>query len=605
MAPAKRFANYPGAKEAPASALVYQTDEDKNPSLRGLPLVAASFVIGSATWLQKLLWKNAKFDQPKHSAGLDGVPWRTHPNVIPLGDGTSPATMLELTPKLQSPQPPDLAGRFYSAADYHELYKSGAVTPLQVVEALLPLIRRDIKPQSKYAVAFTQTHVEEVLAAAKASTERWAAGKPLGILDGVPFGVKDDVDVKGYVSTMGMKVRKDEEYFRKPKESTSWPALKLEEAGAIMMGKMNQHEVGMDTTGCNPSTGIATNWYNTKYFPGGSSSGAGSALSGGLVPIAVGTDAGGSVRIPTSFCGVYGLKVTHNRTCNMSSSMCVVGPMTSTVADLTIAYRIMSQPNPDDFAQNLFAISTPPDPSAKKYIGLCREWIATATPEVRAIFDAVIAHLTSKLSYEVVDIQLPFLREGQIAHAATCLTESATDAISRTTPSSRYLSLLNYPNRILVGTGAQTPAVDYLKYGQIRTVIMQHLAFLFEKYPGLLILTPTTPMAGWPIHPGDEKYGNSDGNLSIKNMTFAWYANTSGCPAVTCPAGYVPPKQGEGNVPVGVMALGEWGAEEQLLGFAREAERYVNEVYPGGRQRPKEWADVIGLARERAGKGAE
>lgn len=382
----------------------------------------------------------------------------------------------------------------------------------------------------------------------------------------------------------------------------------------------------VDTTGCNvsiasrpelviklmslqPSTGTATNWYNKMYYPGGSSSGAGSALSGGLVPIAVGTDAGGSIRIPPAFCGVYGLKPTHNRTITMSSSVCVIGPMAATVADLTIAYRLMAQPNPDDPSQNLLAPSIPPSPSfsPKKPLGICRDWIAIAAPDVLTVFDRAVAYLTTHLNYTVIDIKLPFLREGQVAHAATCLTESASDAQARTPHPSRFLSLLNHPNRILVGTGAQTPATDYLKYGQIRQVIMAHLAWLFDQHRGeensngLLVLTPTTPMAGWPIRKGDEKYGCSDGNLSIKNMTFAWYANTSGCPAVTCPAGYVEPAQGKGRLPVGLMAMGEWGCEEQLLGFARDVERYLNESYPGGRQRPEEWADVIGLARE--GKG--
>lgn len=167
--------------------------------------------------------------------------------MIPLADASSPAGgILELgADLLQTPQPADLAGRFHSAADYHALYRSGAATPLQVAEALLPLVRRDVQPVSKYAVAWTQTDVEGVLAAARASTERWVAGRPLGVMDGVPFGVKDDVDVKGFVSTMGMRVDEREEYFRKPRTKTAWPAEKLEEAGGIMMGKMNQHEVGM------------------------------------------------------------------------------------------------------------------------------------------------------------------------------------------------------------------------------------------------------------------------------------------------------------------------------------------------------------------------
>jgi Asp-tRNA(Asn)/Glu-tRNA(Gln) amidotransferase A subunit family amidase len=307
---------------------------------------------------------------------------------------------------------------------------------------------------------------------------------------------------------------------------------------------------------------------------------------------------GGSIRIPPAFCGVYGLKTTHNRTMGMSSSVCVIGPMAATAADLTIAYRHMAQPTPADPAQNLLALSLPPSPSAKKPLGICDEWIATAAPDVLAVFNAAVAHLTTHLNYEPIPIKLPFLREGQIAHAATCLTECASDARSRVQDPSHFLRPLNYPNRILIGTGAQTPAVDYLKYGQIRQVIMQHLAHLFEEHPGLLVLTPTTPLAGWPMHAGDQKYGCSDGNLSIRNMTFAWLANTSGCPAVTVPGGYVAPAQGEGKLPVGVMAMGEWGAEEQLLGFAGEVEGYLNGVYPGGRTRPEEWADVIGLARE-------
>ncbi|KAK4041573.1 amidase signature domain-containing protein [Parachaetomium inaequale] len=607
--PTRRFANHPGAKEAPASALEYRLEKDQNPPpLRGLPLAIASVITQRLGFVQKLLWTNAKFGQAKYTPGLEGVAWRIQPDVIPLANGDSPpAGMLALGPELHQPQPADLAGRFYSAADYHALYKSGAATPLQVAEALLPLVRRDDaqQPRSKYAVAWTQTDVDAVRAAARASTERWAAGAPLGIMDGVPFGVKDDVAVKGFVSTMGMRVNEGEEYFKQPKTETAWPVRKLEEAGGIMIGKMNQHEIGMELTPVKPSTGTATNWYNKSYYPGGSSAGAGSALSGGIVPITIGTDAGGSMRIPPAFCGVYGLKPTHNRTCHMSSSMCVIGPMAANAADLTIAYRIASQPNPDDPAQNLLAVSTPlSDPAAKKYLGICREWIATAAPDVLAILDASLAHLTTTLNYQVVDIKLPFLREGQLAHSAICLTECAADARGRVQNPSRFLTLLNYPNRVLVAAGAQTPAIDYLKYGQIRQVIMQHLAFLFQKYPGLLVLSPTTPVAGWPIAAGDQRYGCLDGNMTIRNMTFAWLANMSGCPAVTFPAGYVDPEQGEGVLPVGLMAMGEWGMEEQLLGFAREREGYLNEVYPGGRRRPEEWADVVGLVREGGGKGA-
>jgi len=259
----------------------------------------------------------------------------------------------------------------------------------------------------------------------------------------------------------------------------------------------------------------------------------------------------------------------------------------------------MSQPDLEDPIQGKFAVSAVPDASAKKTIGIPREWVNRSTPVVLEHFNKVIDHLKEKLGYEVVDIQLPYIREGQVAHAATCLTEGVDEARQRVADPDDWAALLNYPNRVLLSAGQHTPAVDYIKYGQIRQVIMQHLAFLWEKHPGLLIVTPTTPSAGWKIHPGDQKYGFSDGNKSIANMTYAWMANTTGCPAVTCPMGYADPEQGEGKIPVGVMATGEWGAEEQLLAWAAEIEDYLHNVYPGGRLRPKDWADVIGLAAEK------
>jgi len=123
---------------------------------------------------------------------------------------------------------------------------------------------------------------------------------------------------------------------------------------------------------------------------------------------------------------------------------------------------------------------------------------------------------------------------------------------------------------------------------------MQHLSFLYEKYPGLLILTPTTPMAGWGIkNEGELKYGVTDGNTSIRNMEYVWLANFCGNPAVSVPVGYTEPMKGSGRLPVGLMAMGEWGAEDQLLGWGLEAEEYLNGG-GGGRVRAGNWVDVLG-----------
>jgi hypothetical protein len=188
------------------------------------------------------------FVYPAEGSSLNHNTDQAKPNVIPLGDGTSSSSTPTIDADFFAQQPADLPGRFYSAADYHALYRSGKATPVQVAEAVLSLIQRTSSASSSensHATAWTQTDPERVRAAARASAERWAKGTPLGIMDGVPFGAKDDVDVAGFVTTLGMRVNKSEEYFKHPAEETSWAVVKLEEAGGIMMGKMNQHEIGM------------------------------------------------------------------------------------------------------------------------------------------------------------------------------------------------------------------------------------------------------------------------------------------------------------------------------------------------------------------------
>lgn len=135
--------------------------------------------------------------------------------------------------------------QYFTANDYHEMYKAGEATPLQVVEALLPLITRGKEPAGTYADAWVDSHNRDhlVLEAAKASTTRWAAGKPLGILDGVPIGVKDDTDVKGYINHIGMKYDPAVPCF-KEQEKSAWPVQALQDAGAIIIGKNCMHELG-------------------------------------------------------------------------------------------------------------------------------------------------------------------------------------------------------------------------------------------------------------------------------------------------------------------------------------------------------------------------
>ncbi|KAF4978946.1 hypothetical protein FZEAL_4743 [Fusarium zealandicum] len=591
MAPPSDFADYPKPVEGPD--VKYAPKVENNPVFRGLPLVLGASVISNVGFIQQHFWDNAGFGTIKDIPALDDVPFRFHPTVTPLGP-TEP--MLELESHLLTAKYAKSDARYYTASDYHEMYKSGQVTPLQVAEALLPLIT---KPDGKYSDAWVDSHGKDhiVLEAAKASTERYAAGKPLSILDGVPVGIKDDTAVKGYSNHNGMSYNPSVSYF-KEKDESAWPVKKLQEAGAVVVGKNCMHELGSDTSGCNVAQGTPTNWHNTSYYPGGSSSGAASCLSVGIVPIAVGTDAGGSARIPATFNGVYGLKPTHHRTMFMNNTMVVTGPLAANVADLTIAYRIMSQPNPDCSIQGRFGLSMPPAKGANKVIGIYRDWWNQADSRVKDVCERAVDYLGNKCGYDIVDITIPYIPEAQLAHSVVCITEMAEDARRRTPNSADWLSLVGPANKVVLSVGSRTPAGDYIKYNTMRELIMRHLAFLFQKHPGLLIVTPTSPMTGWPIVPGDEKYGMSDTNKTIRNMLYIFLANMTGTPSLSAPVGYIAPEKGEGKLPVGLLATGEWGSEEKLLAWAAETEDYLHHATETSRRRPAEWVDVLSLAKK-------
>ncbi|KAJ3495497.1 hypothetical protein NLG97_g3352 [Lecanicillium saksenae] len=522
---------------------------------------------------------------------LDHVPSTFDPCVIPLG---AAAPMLDFEPhllttmnRLSKP-----GSRYYSIADYHEKYKSGQLTPLQVARTILSLVNKPGSYDDAWADSHGMDHL--VLEAAKASTERYAAGKPLGVMDGVPIGIKDDTDVKGYINHIGMKYNASAPCFT-PKTESAWPVRMLQEAGAVIIGKNCMHELGSDTNGLNVAQGTPTNHCNNDYYPGGSSSGGGSAVSAGVVPLCIGTDAGGSIRLPASFGGVYGLKPSHHRTMRMASTMCVTGPIAASASDLTIAYRLMSQPNPACPTQGKFGLSIPPQPSSKRVMGIYRDWWNAADAPVKKLCDQAVAYFSEMHGYEVVDISIPHLCQAQLAHSIICSVEMAEAARRR---ASDWLSLCAPTNNLIMPVAANTSAADLIKFNALRTVVMQHLAFLFQKHPGLLIVTPTTPLTGWPRSAGDQAYGLSDLGITTRNMSYIFLANMTGTPSVTVPIGYTEPEQGKGKLPVSLLATGEWGSEEQLLAWARQAEEYLHDAYEDGRRRPETWADVLTLAKE-------
>ena len=357
------------------------------------------------------------------------------------------------------------------------------------------------------------------------------------------------------------------------------------------------HQLGLDTTNNNGATGpTPLNPHNPHYYTGGSSGGSAYTVSAGLLPITLGADGGGSIRIPSSFCGIYGLKPSHGRvsgspTQRLAKSNGVYGPMASSMSDLEVGYRYMAIPDPNNSESSTFAPPRPNvlDSNRRKTIGIYKPWFEQADPLVLNACHAALSHYESA-GYTTIDVRIPYLVEGQLAHAVTILSEQSSG--------DHQLGSLAPANKILLSLGKQTPAIDFLLAQKMRSLLMEHLAFLFRKYPGLLIVTPTTPNAGWHISGGaaDLRYGISDANSSLRSMEYVWLANFTGCPALTIPVGMAEPKDGKGKIPVGLMAMAEWGAEEELLHWGRVGEQWSLENENGRIDKPQNWINILTLA---------
>ncbi|EMC99159.1 hypothetical protein BAUCODRAFT_31474 [Baudoinia panamericana UAMH 10762] len=583
--------------EPRAFDLTYQPPpEPKNPVVRGLALHYGAMLISSSSFIQNLLWANAGFDKLRNRPELEDIDPRYEPIVV-QADGES---------NVQSLSDEEWSARrlsdsvYHSVLDYHEAYKAGKLTPTAVAKALLPLVRRDLKAATKHSTAFLLSNVDLVLAAAEESTKRYGEGRPLGPLDGIPVAVKDEEDVTGYRKCLGSKL----DYTRKDNATSHCVQLWLD-AGAVLLGKTNMHELGMDTTNNNPNYGTPVNPHNETYYCGGSSGGSAYTVSAGLMPVTMGNDGGGSVRIPSAYCGLYGLKPSQGRisirpTMNLARSNGTPGPLAANMVDLEIAYRVMAQPDALDRDSKLFS---PPQSAARlskrtKVLGVFNEWFARADAPVKDACQATIDYLTSKHGYTVVPITLPLLHDAQVAHGMTILTE-----IGAGVPTSS-ISQLTAPNKVLLSCGTKTPSVDFLQAQKLRNLLMQHLAHLFDQHPGMIIVTPTTPNAGWHFSPQDLRYGCSDGNMQLRNMEYAYLANFVGCPAISVPVGYVAPVKGtKGRIPIGLQGMAEWCSEDELIAFGYDCERYLHDVYEGGRLRPANFVDVIQLAKQQAEQG--
>src|SRR3984893_7217440 len=256
---------------------------------------------------------------------------------------TKQSRPLSLRPDL----PMTVDDRGLSASEIAQAVAGRKISALSVTEAALARIAK----HDPILNSFTDVTTERARAKARAVDAAVAAGKNAGPLAGVPFAVKNLFDGQGLPTRAGSKINRE----LKPAPRDATLIERMEGAGAVLVGALNMGEYAYDFTGENVHDGTSRNPHDVTRMTGGSSGGSGGAVGGGLVPIALGSDTNGSIRGPSSFCGVFGLQATYGRLSRARSFPFVasfdhLGPFARTVGDLALAYDAMQGPDPDDAA---------------------------------------------------------------------------------------------------------------------------------------------------------------------------------------------------------------------------------------------------------------
>jgi Asp-tRNA(Asn)/Glu-tRNA(Gln) amidotransferase A subunit family amidase len=469
-----------------------------------------------------------------------------------------------------------------TVADYARAYRSGATTPEQVAaRALAALEAADrADPPLRAFVAWSR---EEILASARTSAARFADGKPLGILDGVPVAVKDEVDQAGYPTTVGTRFLGA----RGPAVEDATVVARLRAAGALLLGKTNMHEIGIGVTGLNPNPahGCARNPHDPGRHTGGSSSGSAAAVAAGLCPLAVGADGGGSIRIPAALCGVVGLKPTFGRVSERGAfpltwSLGHLGPIAASVADAAIGYAVMAGPDPLDpntAHQPPVTLDGLDAGVAGLTLGVFRPWAEHAAPVVVERFTRLLGEL-ERAGARVREVDLPELEAARVAHVVTITSEMATSLDLDYAAHRRDYSLEVRLNLALARTFTSR---DYVIAQRVRTRSLAHARRALESCDA--IVSPTTAIPAPAIAASALERGESDITTLAELMRFAFHANLTGLPAVSFPAGH-----DEGGLPIGMQAMGRPHEEHLLLRIAYAAEGLVE------RRRPRVAFDLLG-----------
>ncbi|UWU76693.1 AtzE family amidohydrolase [Bradyrhizobium huanghuaihaiense] len=371
------------------------------------------------------------------------------------------------------------------AADIAKAVAGGQLSALAATEAALARI----KQHDTVLNAFTDVTAERARAKARAIDADIAAGKKVGPLAGVPFAVKNLFDVAGLSTRAGSKINRD----LAPAKRDATLIERMEAAGAVLVGALNMGEYAYDFTGENIHDGPSRNPHDTTRMSGGSSGGSGSAVGGALVPIALGSDTNGSIRVPASFCGIFGLKPTYGRLSRARSfpfvaSLDHLGPFARSVTDLALAYDAMQGADADDGACTTRGLE-PTLPLLANPISALRVAIAGGHFQKNVFPEAVEA--VSRVAKALGATQVVDVPEASRARAAAYV-------ITTTEGASLHLDRLRKrPNdfdpavrdRLIAGAMVPAPMVDRAQ--KFRRWYRAQLAEIFRSVD--VLIAPATP----------------------------------------------------------------------------------------------------------------
>jgi 1-carboxybiuret hydrolase len=456
-------------------------------------------------------------------------------------------------------------GPWASAAEIAEAVTSGRTKAVTVVEAALARIAA----RNPVLNAFTAVTAERALAKARAVDEAVARGKNLGPLAGVPFAVKNLFDVAGLPTLAGSKINRA----RPPAEVDSPLIERLEAAGAILVGALNMGEYAYDFSGENVHDGPSRNPHDTNHMTGGSSGGSGGAAAGGLVPITLGSDTNGSIRVPSSFCGLFGLKPTYGRLSRARSfpfvaSLDHLGPLARSVRDLALAYDVMQGPN----AEDPVCANRPPEavlPGLERGTDGLRIAIAGGYFKRGASAAALeaVARVANALG-TTREVEIPEAARARAAAFVITTSEGAALHLERLRAQAREFDPA-VRDRLI--SGAMLPASLVVKAQKFRRWYRTEVLKLFDEVDA--ILAPATPFPAPRIGQQTIQLDGAELPLRPNIGIFTQPISFIGLPVVAVPIPLKP-------LPIGVQIIAAPWREDVALRIARALEKERVAVAP-------------------------